>query len=80
MAFDTLSAFLAMGGHGIYVWPSWGVTALLIIALSWHARHERKRLVADIRRREKRDRGRQQSPSSVEVSPFNLSERRSHDS
>jgi heme exporter protein D len=35
----SLNEFLAMGGYGIYVWPSFGVTALCmiweILALRW---------------------------------------------
>lgn len=33
MAFDSLSAFLAMGGHGVYVWAAWGVTGLLLVGV-----------------------------------------------
>jgi heme exporter protein D len=31
MQWNSLSEFLAMGGHGFYVWPSFGVTALCMI-------------------------------------------------
>ncbi|MGM0535111.1 MAG: heme exporter protein CcmD [Pseudomonadota bacterium] len=55
MAFDSLSAFLAMGGHGVYVWASWGVTLLLMAGTVVHARVERRALLRDLRRRARRD-------------------------
>jgi len=32
-AFDSFSAFLAMGGYGGYVWGAYGVTAAVIVWL-----------------------------------------------
>ncbi|MDZ7854400.1 MAG: heme exporter protein CcmD [Halomonas sp.] len=55
MAFDSLSAFLTMGGHGAYVWASWGVTALLLLGVVLHARFERRALLRDLRRRVRRE-------------------------
>ena len=55
MAFDSLSAFLAMGGHGVYVWASWGITLLLLVATVVHARVERRALLRDLRRRARRE-------------------------
>ncbi len=54
MAFDSLSAFLAMGGHGVYVWAAWGVTGLLLVGTVIHARAERRALLRDLRRRVRR--------------------------
>ena len=31
MNWDSLADFLAMGGYGLYVWGSYGVTFLLIV-------------------------------------------------
>ena len=31
MAFSSLNEFFAMGGHAVYVWAAWGVTALLML-------------------------------------------------
>ncbi|QQD21934.1 heme exporter protein CcmD [Oceanospirillaceae bacterium ASx5O] len=31
MHFDSFTAFLAMGNHGLYVWLSYGLTALIVI-------------------------------------------------
>lgn len=42
MYFDSFADFLAMGGHGIYVWLSYGLMtallALLILGSRWHQR------------------------------------------
>lgn len=40
--------FFAMGGYAVYVWPSFGVSALALIALavlSWHDMRRAERLV-----------------------------------
>ncbi|WP_192035383.1 heme exporter protein CcmD [Halomonas sp. YLGW01] len=55
MAFDSLDAFFAMGGHGAYVWAAWAVTALAMAGSVMHARAERRRLLRDLRRRVRRD-------------------------
>ncbi|WP_249976521.1 heme exporter protein CcmD [Vreelandella olivaria] len=55
MAFSSLNEFLAMGGHGPYVWAAWGVTALLIIVIVWHARLERRQLLRGLKRRARRE-------------------------
>ena len=31
MQWNSLNEFLAMGGYGVYVWPSFGVTAFCMI-------------------------------------------------
>ncbi|MCB5161996.1 heme exporter protein CcmD [Marinomonas algarum] len=36
MAFDTVSAFLQMGKHGLYVWSSYGIS---VVALGWLIHH-----------------------------------------
>jgi heme exporter protein D len=55
MAFSSLNEFLAMGGHGPYVWAAWGVTALLMLVIVWHARHERRQLLRSVKRRVRRE-------------------------
>ncbi len=35
MNWGGLDNFLAMGGYGLYVWGSYGVTALCIVAEVW---------------------------------------------
>lgn len=55
MAFDSLSEFVAMGGHGLYVWISWGATLLLLVVLVVHARHEHRQAKQVLRRRIRRE-------------------------
>lgn len=44
MAFQSIAEFLAMGGYGFYVWLSYGITALALVALLWHGRMAAKQL------------------------------------
>lgn len=55
MAFSSLNEFFAMGGHGPYVWAAWGVTALLMLGIVWHARLERRQLLRGLKRRARRE-------------------------
>jgi heme exporter protein D len=55
MSFATLGDFIDMGGHGLYVWVSWGI-ALLVIAWNVIAPiARRKTLVQRLCRSLKRD-------------------------
>jgi len=72
MAFDSLSAFLAMGGHGVYVWASWGVTGLLLLGVVLHARAERRALLRGLRRRVRREQ--RQACPSADASPVSHQE------
>ena len=49
MAFDTLDAFWAMGGHGPYVWVSYGVWFITIGALLLQSVVVRRRFYARLR-------------------------------
>jgi heme exporter protein D len=40
------SDFLAMGGYGLYVWGSFGVTALVMLLEMWSLSMRRKSLLA----------------------------------
>lgn len=53
--FASFSDFLNMNGYAVYVWPVWGLVlgALLLQALS--VRKERRRILSDIRRMERRE-------------------------
>lgn len=59
MAFDSFAEFIAMGGHGAYVWSSWVITLLLILGLIGHARLERRQLMEGLMRRARREQARQ---------------------
>lgn len=64
MAFDSLTDFLAMGGHGVYVWAAWGATGLLLVVLALHARFEQRSVMQALRRRRRRE---QQQAASAAV-------------
>ena len=55
-----MNEFFYMGGYGAYVWPAYGVTALVLAGLVWavlsRAARARRRLEAlEKRRQEKTD-------------------------
>lgn len=33
---DQLTALLHLGGYGAYVWPAYGVAAIVLIGVLWH--------------------------------------------
>lgn len=58
MEFNSLAEFIAMGRHGLYVWLSYGLTALIIIYNVMQPKLYRRRLLkeqAQRLRREKRN-------------------------
>ncbi len=58
MFFDSFAEFLAMGKHGFYVWLCYGITALVIIANILAPIRQRKNLIeqqARLQRREKKN-------------------------
>lgn len=54
MNFDSFSELLAMGGHGLYVWLSYGLSLLVIVWNVWRLRSERRRFFREARARLKR--------------------------
>ena len=58
MIWTSTSEFWAMGGYGLYVWGSFGVTAVVIAAEIWLVAARRKaigNLVADVSPDESKD-------------------------
>ncbi len=53
MSFDSWSAFWHMGGHGVYVWSSYGMTFAVLLAMVWLPWRRHRRLLAEIARRER---------------------------
>jgi len=51
MAFDSFGAFLAMGGHGPYVWTCYAVFFLLMGVMTWWSLRQRRVVIAQQRRR-----------------------------
>ena len=55
MQWSSLNEFLNMGGYAAYVWGSYGMCALLIVAELVSARARRTRAVAEARRQAARE-------------------------
>jgi heme exporter protein D len=47
MQWGSPAEFLAMGGHGLYVWGSYGAAALLMLAEPWLAARRNRRSLKD---------------------------------
>ncbi|MEJ2043212.1 MAG: heme exporter protein CcmD [Reinekea sp.] len=54
MAFESVADFLAMGGHGLYVWLSYGIAGAVFIYNLFSPRLMRRRLIQDMKRRQRR--------------------------
>ena len=52
MAFDSFEAFMAMGGHGSYVWACYIVFFLLSIVLVLWSRQQRRAVFRGLARRQ----------------------------
>ena len=50
MYWNSFSEFLAMGQHGLYVWGSFGVTALIMIAEPIVVARNRKNTISRLKR------------------------------
>ena len=46
-----IGEFLAMGGYARYVWPAWGLSALVLAWNAWSALRLRRETLAAARRR-----------------------------
>lgn len=57
--FSNLSDFFAMGGHGSYVWLSYGITWLCLVSLVVYSIGQRRGLYRDLARQQARQQQRQ---------------------
>jgi len=48
MLWNSASEFFAMGGYGLYVWGSFGVCALTMVAEPLMVRHRRRQAIRSI--------------------------------
>jgi heme exporter protein D len=55
MYFDSFSEFLAMGGHGLYVWIAYGLTAVIFIFNLITPIFKRKRIIVEQTRQLRRE-------------------------
>lgn len=75
MAFESLTDFLAMDGHGVYVWAAWGATGLLLVVLTIHARLEQRKVMQALRRKRRREQQAASATVSSDTLPDVLSDR-----
>lgn len=54
--FKTFGDFLAMGGHGFYVWLCYTITFLAVIGLIIYAKNERKQTLDKLGRQQAQSR------------------------
>jgi len=55
MQFDSISAFLDMGGYGFYVWLSYGVSIFALTVLVFSSMNSHKKIKQQIVQRIKRE-------------------------
>lgn len=55
MQFDSISAFLDMGGYGFYVWLSYGVSIFALAVLVFSSMNSHKKIKQQIVQRIKRE-------------------------
>jgi len=55
MQFDSINAFLNMGGYAFYVWLSYGVSAFFLIALLLSSKANNQKTIKKIAQRQKRE-------------------------
>jgi len=67
MQFDSLSAFMDMGGYGFYVWLSYGVTALAIILLIFLSKQKHNNTLLAIKQRYTRELKRKEAAKQQEL-------------
>ncbi len=65
MQFDTIADFFAMGGHGFYVWLSYGVSLTLLGVLALTSIHRNKNILRKIAKRHQRNSKLRQAAKSM---------------
>ena len=58
MIWESWDAFWAMGGYGLYVWGSYGMTLLVLFAEAWAVRQRRRQALASARNKSELEDGR----------------------
>lgn len=55
IAFESFAQFLAMGGHGLYVWSTYGICMALMVWTAVLPVLARRRYLKDLARRRRRE-------------------------
>ncbi|WP_350560218.1 heme exporter protein CcmD [Psychrobacter sp. CAL346-MNA-CIBAN-0220] len=46
--FYSVSEFIAMGDHGVYVWSCWAITVGIMFVFIWYSRRQRQALIKQL--------------------------------
>lgn len=51
MVFDSFSDFIQMGRHGIYVWSTYGISAVGLFVIAWQTWQQKKHITNQLAKR-----------------------------
>lgn len=54
LQFNTFNEFLAMGGHGAFVWACYGLVGFFVVFGVWYVRHERQKFFKQFKQQQAR--------------------------
>ena len=77
MQFSSFAEFIAMGGHGFYVWLSYGVSIALLILLVFFSVTKNKSIIKQIQRRQHRE---EKLKQAAQQQTSNISQEVTHES
>lgn len=46
--FYSVSEFIAMGDHGVFVWSCWAITVGIMLIFVWYSRRQRQALIKQL--------------------------------
>ena len=46
--FYSISEFIAMGQHGVFVWSCWAITVGMMLIFIWYSRKQRQSLIKEL--------------------------------
>ncbi|WP_352336960.1 heme exporter protein CcmD [Psychrobacter sp. 16-MNA-CIBAN-0192] len=46
--FYSISEFIAMGKHGVFVWSCWAITVGMMLIFIWYSRKQRQSLIKEL--------------------------------
>lgn len=58
--FNNFNEFLAMGGHGTFVWACYGLVGFFVLFGIWYVRYERQKFIKQFKLQQARQAARQQ--------------------
>lgn len=77
MQFSSFAEFIAMGGHGFYVWLSYGVSIALLVLLVFFSITKNKSIINQIQKRQQRE---EKLKQAAQQQTSNISQEVTHES